>query len=288
MWMPPIPDSYDLDLIHQPNSEKEKMTMSFETIIFTKENHIALIQFNRPKALNALNNALFDELDQVLDQVEADSDIRVLVLTGAGEKAFVAGADIVELSRMTPLQGKKFSRKGQKVFSKIENLPIPAIAAVNGYALGGGSEAALACDFIYASEKAVFGLPEITLGLIPGFGGTQRLARLVGTYRAREMVFTGKNITAQQAYEYGMVNQVCAPDQLMETVMKTAALVASRGRASLRAAKEVILNGSNVDLETGCRIENDAFGLTMASEDAKEGTAAFLEKRTPQFKGTLD
>ena len=264
------------------------MTMSFETIILSKENNIALIQFNRPKALNALNNALFDELDQALDQVASDGHIRVLVLTGAGEKAFVAGADIVELSRMTPLQGKNFSRKGQKVFSKIESLPIPAIAAVNGYALGGGSEAALACDFIYASEKAVFGLPEITLGLIPGFGGTQRLARLVGTCRAREMVFTGKNITAQQAYEYGMVNQLCAPEQLMETVMKTATLIASRGRASLRAAKEVILNGSNVDLETGCRIENDAFGLTMSSEDAKEGTAAFLEKRKPEFKGTLD
>lgn len=264
------------------------MIMSFETILFTTQNNIALIQFNRPKALNALNNALFDELDQALDQVAADADIRVLVLTGAGEKAFVAGADIVELSRMTPLQGKKFSRKGQNVFSKIENLPIPAIAAVNGYALGGGSEAALACDFIYASEKAVFGLPEITLGLIPGFGGTQRLARLVGTNRAREMVFTGKNITAQQAYEFGMVNQVCAPEELMETVMKTAGVIASRGRASLRAAKEVIHNGTNVDLETGCRIENDAFGLTMSSEDAKEGTAAFLEKRKPQFKGTLD
>ncbi len=130
--------------------------------------------------MNALNNALFDELDQALDQVAADPEIRVLVLTGAGEKAFVAGADIVELSRMTPLQGKNFSRKGQKIFSKIENLPIPAIAAVNGYALGGGSEAALACDFIYASEKAMFGLPEITLGLIPGFGGTQRLARWWG------------------------------------------------------------------------------------------------------------
>jgi enoyl-CoA hydratase len=262
--------------------------MSFENILFTMENNIALIQFNRPKALNALNNALFDELDQALDQVAANPEIRVLVLTGAGGKAFVAGADIVELSRMTPLQAKYFSRKGQKVFAKIEDLPIPAIAAVNGYALGGGSEAALACDFIYASENAVFGLPEINLGLIPGFGGTQRLARLVGTNRAREMVFTGKNITAQQAFEYGMVNQVCAPEKLMETAMKTAGIIAAKGRAALRAAKEVIHNGSNADLETGCRIENDAFGLTMASEDAREGTAAFLEKRKPVFKGTLN
>lgn len=262
--------------------------MSFENIIFEVENNIALISFNRPKALNALNNALFDELDQALDMVRADADIRVLVLTGAGDKAFVAGADIVELQQMSPLQGKYFSRKGQKVFSKIEDLPIPAIAAVNGYALGGGSEAALACDFIYASEKALFGLPEINLGLIPGFGGTQRLARLVGNARANEMVFTGKNITAQQAMEYGMVNRVCAPDALMDEVMKTANLIASKGKVALRAAKEVIFNGTNVDLETGCRIENDAFGLTMASEDAKEGTSAFLEKRKPEFKGALN
>ncbi|HKJ97933.1 MAG TPA: enoyl-CoA hydratase-related protein [Desulfotignum sp.] len=262
--------------------------MSFENIILTMENNIALIQFNRPKALNALNNAMFDDLDQALDQVQADPDIRVLVLTGAGDKAFVAGADIVELSKMTPLQGKYFSRKGQKVFSKIEDLPIPAIAAVNGYALGGGSEAALACDFIYASEKAVFGLPEITLGLIPGFGGTQRLARQVGNNRAREMVFTGKNITAQQALDYGLVNQVCAPEELMDAVMKTAGNIAAKGCVALRAAKEVIHNGTNTDLETGCRIENDAFGLTMASADAKEGTAAFLEKRKPVFKGGLN
>jgi enoyl-CoA hydratase len=262
--------------------------MSFENIILTMENHIALIQFNRPKALNALNNALFDELDQALDQVRANTDIRVLVLTGAGDKAFVAGADIVELSRMTPLQGKYFSRKGQNVFAKIEDLPIPAIAAVNGYALGGGSEAALACDFIYAAENAVFGLPEINLGLIPGFGGTQRLARLVGNNRAKEMIFTGKNITAQQAREYGIVNQVCAPEDLMESVMKIAGTIAAKGRVALRAAKEVIHNGTNADLETGCRIENDAFGLTMSSVDAKEGTSAFLEKRKPVFKGMLN
>jgi enoyl-CoA hydratase len=238
--------------------------------------------------LNALNNALFDELDQALDQVRANTDIRVLVLTGAGDKAFVAGADIVELSRMTPLQGKYFSRKGQNVFAKIEDLPIPAIAAVNGYALGGGSEAALACDFIYAAENAVFGLPEINLGLIPGFGGTQRLARLVGNNRAKEMIFTGKNITAHQACEYGIVNQVCAPEDLMESVMKIAGTIAAKGRVALRAAKEVIHNGTNADLETGCRIENDAFGLTMSSVDAKEGTSAFLEKRKPVFKGMLN
>jgi enoyl-CoA hydratase len=262
--------------------------MSFENIIFTVENNIATIFFNRPKALNALNNALFDELNTALDMVRDDSSIRVLILTGAGEKAFVAGADISELSQMNPLQAKSFSRKGQKIFSKIEALPIPAIAAVNGFALGGGSEAALACDFIYASEKAVFGLPEISLGLIPGFGGTQRLARIVGNNRAKELVFTGKNIRADKALEYGIVNRVCSPESLMEEVLKTATLIASKGKVALRAAKEVIQNGTAADLETGCRIENDGFGIAMVSEDAKEGTTAFLEKRKPVFKGELN
>ncbi len=259
--------------------------MSFENIILDVKGSIATLLYNRPKALNALNNALFDELDQALDQIRDNQDIRVVIFTGAGDKAFVAGADIAELEKMNPLEAKTFSRKGQKVFSKIEALPIPAIAAVNGFALGGGSEAALACDFIYASEKAVFGLPEITLGLIPGFGGTQRLARLVGPNLAREMVFTGQMIKAQDALAYGIVNKICAPDKLMEETLKTAEIIASRGKVALRSAKEVILNGLNTDLETGCRIENDVFGLTMASEDAKEGTRAFLEKRKPVFQG---
>ncbi len=261
--------------------------MSFENIILEVENEIATIFFNRPKALNALNAALFDELDTALDMVRDNTDIRVLIFTGSGDKAFVAGADIAELNTMTPLQAKHFSRKGQLVFSKVEALPIPVIAAVNGYALGGGSEAALSCDFIYASEKAVFGLPEINLGLIPGFGGTQRLCRLVGTNRAKEMVFTGQNITAEQAHEFGIVNKVCSADALMDEVKKTAALMAKKGKVALRSAKEVIHNGSGVDLETGCRMENDGFGLTFSSEDAKEGTSAFLEKRKPVFKGEL-
>ncbi len=261
--------------------------MSFENIILEIKDSIATLSFNRPKALNALNNALFDELDIALDQIGANPDVRVLILTGAGEKAFVAGADIAELAKMTPLQGKNFSRKGQKVFSKIEALPIPAIAAVNGFALGGGSEAALACDFIYASEHALFGLPEITLGLIPGFGGTQRLARLVGINRAKEMIFTGKPIKAQEALEFGIVNKVFPHESLMEEALKTANLIATRGKVALRSAKEVIQTGLNADLETGCRVENDVFGLTMSSEDAQEGTAAFLEKRKPVFTGKL-
>ncbi len=261
--------------------------MSFENIILEVKSPVATIFFNRPKALNALNNALFDDLDIALDQVKNNTDIRVLILTGAGDKAFVAGADIAELVKMNPLEGKSFSRKGQKVFSKIEDLPIPVIAAVNGFALGGGLEAALGCDFIYASEKALFGLPEISLGLIPGFGGTQRLARRIGVNRTKELIFTGKNIKAQEAFEYGIVNKVIEHDKLMDEVLKTANLIASKGKVALRSAKEVIQNGLNTDIETGCRIENDVFGLNMSSVDAKEGTHAFLEKRKPVFKGEL-
>ncbi len=261
--------------------------MSFENIILEVNAPLATILFNRPKALNALNNALFDELDIALDQVRENTEIKVLILTGNHEKSFVAGADIAELVTMNPLEGKYFSRKGQKVFSKIEALPIPVIAAVNGFALGGGLEAAMGCDFIYASEKALFGLPEINLGLIPGFGGTQRLARLVGPNKAKEMVFTGKNISAQEALKLGIVNKICSPDTLMEEVLKTANLIASKGKVALRSAKEVIQNGLNTDLETGNRIENDVFGLTMSSPDAKEGTSAFLEKRKPEFKADL-
>lgn len=261
--------------------------MSFENIILKFDAPVATILFNRPKALNALNNALFDELDIALDNVRDNPKIKVLILTGNSDKAFVAGADISELVKMNPLEGKYFSRKGQNVFSKIEKLPIPAIAAVNGFALGGGLEAALGCDFIYASDKALFGLPEMNLGLIPGFGGTQRLARLIGPNRAKEMVFTGKILSAQQAFEFGIVNKICEHDNLMEEVLKTAHLIASKGKVALRSAKEVIQNGLNTDLETGCRIENDVFGLTMTSPDAKEGTAAFLEKRKPEFKSDL-
>ncbi|MBF0203403.1 MAG: enoyl-CoA hydratase/isomerase family protein [Desulfamplus sp.] len=262
--------------------------MAFENLIFEIENRIATLKFNRPKALNALNQALLEEFGTVLDEVEKNQEIRVLILTGAGEKAFVAGADISELAKMNPLLAKRFATKGQKLFSRLESLPIPVIAAVNGFALGGGTEVALACDFIYASEKAVFGLPEITLGLIPGFGGTQRLARLVGTNMAKELVFTGRTFSAKDAQSYGIVNKVCTPDSLMEEVMKTAMAIAAKGAVSVRAAKEAIGCGKDVDLETGCRFEADAFGLCMASKDAAEGTSAFLEKRKADFKGSFE
>jgi len=262
--------------------------MTYENIIFQLEDGIASITFNRPKALNALNNDLLEEFSRAADEISANEDIRVLILTGAGKKSFVAGADITELATFNALQGKKFAKKGQDVIGKLQELPIPVIAAVNGFALGGGNEMALACDFIYASENAKFGLPEITLGLIPGFGGTQRLSRLIGKNRAKEMIFTGKMISATEAYDIGMVNRVCSPESLMEEVMKTAKAIASRGKVSLRAAKQTINSGMDTDLLTGCNIECDAFALCMAGEDAKEGTKAFLEKRKAVFKGSLN
>ena len=261
--------------------------MAYENIIYDIQDNIALITFNRPKALNALNGALIDELSDALDHIAGNEDIKVLILTGAGDKSFVAGADITELATFNSLQAKLFSERGHTAIFKIQELPIPVIAAVNGFALGGGSEIALACDFIYAAENAKFGLPEITLGIIPGFGGTQRLPRLIGQNAAKELIFTGKMISAEEARTAGLVNRVCPADTLMEQVRKTAQSIASRGRVSLRAAKQAVNRGMNVDIVTGCQIEVEAFALCMSSPDAKEGTTAFLEKRKARFKGSF-
>jgi len=261
--------------------------MSYQNITFEVKDGIGCITFNRPKAMNALNRALMDEFSKALDEVAQNEEIRVLVLTGAGDKAFVAGADITELAEFDALQAKNLARKGQGILNKLEALAIPVVAAVNGFALGGGSEIALASDFVYASENAKFGLPEITLGIIPGYGGTQRLPRLIGKNMAKEMIYTGKMISASKAEEIGMVNKVCAPESLMDDVMKTAKNMAAKGRVSLRAAKQAISTGYNADLMTGQNVEADAFALCYTSEDAKEGTTAFVEKRKPAFTGSL-
>jgi enoyl-CoA hydratase len=249
---------------------------------------IATLTFNRPKALNALNTALLEELSNALDSINRDQTIRVLILTGSGEKAFIAGADITEIATLTPLAAKNFSQRGQEIITKLQGLAIPVIAAVNGYALGGGCEMALACDFIYASEKAVFGLPEITLGVIPGFGGTQRLPRLIGANRAKEMIFTGKHLTAAEAKDIGLVNKTFAPEELLPAVESVARTIATKGKASLCAAKQTVTQGLNADLATGLAMERDAFALCLANPDAKEGTGAFLEKRKPVFTGDLN
>lgn len=261
--------------------------MSYQTIIFEKHGSVGVIKFNRPKALNAINPDLLNETQQALDEIEKDASIRVLILTGEGEKAFVAGADIAHMVNLSPLEARRFSLKGHDLGVRLERLPIPVIACVNGFALGGGTEMALACDFIYASENAKFGQPEINLGIIPGFGGTQRLPRLVGKAIAKELCMTGGMISAQEAKDIGLVNKVFSPDKLWEETLKTAQLIASKGRVSLRAVKQCIDRGFDTDLRSGCQIEADAFGLVMASPDGKEGMSAFLEKRKPDLKGDL-
>jgi len=261
--------------------------MAYENIIYEVKEGIATITFNRPKALNALNGALLGELSAALDTIAGDEEIRVLILTGAGDKAFVAGADISELATFDSLKAKAFARKGHDIINKLQHLPIAVIAAVNGFALGGGTEISIACDFIYASENAKFGQPEINLGLIPGFGGTQRLPRLIGTNMAKELIFTGKMISAAEALQLGLANKVVAPEGLMDEVLKTAAVIASKGKVSQREAKQAVNKGMDVDLASGCGIEIDAFSLCYASPDAKEGTSAFLEKRQAEFKGGL-
>ena len=259
--------------------------MDYKNIIFQIEEQIATITFNRPKVLNALNEASLKEFSHAIDKVAGDEDIRVLILTGAGDRSFVAGADITEFLKFNALKAKIFSEMGHGIVSKLQELPIPVIGAVNGFALGGGCEVVIACDFIYASENAMFGLPEINLGIIPGFGGTQRLPRLIGKNRAKEMIFTGKMISAAEAQAMGLVNKVCLHNQLMDEVLNVAKIIVAKGKVSLRAAKQAINSGMDVDLKTGCRIEIDAFAVCLASPDAKEGTKAFLEKRPPDFKG---
>ena len=262
--------------------------MSYENIIFEKDGEIGVVKFNRPKALNAINTGVIQDLNGVLDEVEADASIRVLILTGEGDKAFVAGADISYMVNLKPLQLREFSVSLHEVGFRMEALPIPIIACVNGFALGGGTEISLACDFIYASENAKFGQPEINLGIIPGFGGTQRLPRRVGKGMAKELCMTGALISAEEAKDIGLVNKVFPADQLWEETLKTARVIASKGRFSLMAAKRCIDGGYNMDLRRACAMEMDQFALCMASPDAKEGMSAFLEKRKPEFKGGLN
>jgi enoyl-CoA hydratase len=261
--------------------------MAYQDIIFEKDGNIGIIRFNRPKALNAITENVLDELDDAVSAVEKDESIRALVLTGEGDKAFVAGADIGHLAKLSAIGLRAFSGKGQDLLFRIEGLHLPVIACVNGFALGGGLEIAMACDFIYASEDAKFGLPEINLGIFPGFGGTQRLPRIVGKALAKELSMTGGMLGADEARGAGIVNRVFPADQLWEETMKTAGAIASKGRVALKGLKDCINRGYDVDLRDGCYIERETFGLTGTSPDFKEGMEAFLEKRKPEFKGQL-
>ncbi|UCH00808.1 MAG: enoyl-CoA hydratase/isomerase family protein [Deltaproteobacteria bacterium] len=261
--------------------------MSYETITLEVEENIAIIRFNRPKVLNAINPTVIAEMKDAVEKIAADKSIKVLILTGTGERAFVSGADIAVMRDFTPLEGRAFSNQGKEVLFQLEYLPIPVIACVNGFALGGGLEVAMACDFIYAADSAKFGQPEINLGIIPGFGGTQRLARLVGKSMAKELCMTGVMITAMEAKDIGLVNKVFPGERLWEETMKVARLLASKGRASIRAVKDSIERGYDQDLRIGCYQESDAFAICLTSEDAKEGMGAFLEKRRAEFKGEL-
>ncbi len=268
-------------------SHKESIAMSYENILYEVSDGVGILTVNRPDVLNALNPETLSEIGHVVDAVRREESVRVLVITGAGEKAFVAGADISRFPELDPLQARRFAQLGQDVFASIENLPIPVIACVNGFALGGGCELALACDFIYASEKAQFGQPEINLGIMPGFGGTQRLTRLVGRARAKDLCMTGEQIGAQEAREWGMVARVMEADSLWDKTMEIASALAGKGAVALRATKQTIDRGTEADLRTGCTLELDAFSTCFASRDAKEGARAFLEKRKPSFSGSF-
>jgi enoyl-CoA hydratase len=243
---------------------------------------VTLLTLNRPDALNALDRATLIALRAAVADVAADSDVRALVLTGEG-RAFAAGADIQEMRGLSPVQAEAFSRLGHETLAAFEALPIPTIAAVNGFALGGGCELALACDWIHASEKARFGQPEVALGLIPGFGGTSRLTRRVGIAWAKQLVLTGDNIKADEALRIGLANRVFAPDDLLEQTIAAAESAAAKGPVAVALAKKVLHEGQDADSRVAHALEQNAFGLIFASEDRGEGMDAFLEKRDPSF-----
>ena len=248
------------------------------------DEQIAILTLNRPEAKNALNVAMIQGLSAVLARLKEDGAVHGILVTGAGG-SFCAGADIAEMLAMTPLEAARFAEQGQKVMFALESAGKPVIAAVGGYALGGGLELALACDFIVASRSAVFAAPEIQLGIIPGFGGTQRLARLVGKSKAKELIFSGSRIDAAEALAIGLVNAVHEEEGFLPEATALLKKICTRGLLSLRLAKEVIDAGCDVDLKNACLMERDAFALCFSTEDQKEGMGAFLEKRKPQFKG---
>jgi enoyl-CoA hydratase len=259
--------------------------MAYENILFEKKDAIARIAFNRPKVLNALNRKTIEELRDALLDARDDSSVRVLILTGAGEKSFVAGADISELAQRTPVDGKDFSLFGQSVFHLLETMGKPSICAINGFALGGGCELALSCTIRLASKTAKLGQPEVKLGIIPGYGGSQRLARLCGKGVAHELCLTGEMITAEEAQRIGLVNHTYEPAELLPATEALAKKIIANAPLAVKYAMEAIERGVEMSQEEGLFLEASLFGLSCATEDMREGTKAFLEKRKADFKG---
>lgn len=259
--------------------------MTYENITLDSDGGVATITINRPKVLNALNEQTLTELGHAFDAVESDKGVRGVLVTGAGDKAFVAGADINELAKMKAMEAKDKAYFGQQVFAKLESMGKPSVAMINGFALGGGLELALACTLRTMSAAGKLGLPEVSLGIIPGYGGTQRLSRIAGPGVAREWVLTGDMYGAEEAHRVGVVNKVFAPEELEEGTRKLLGTILSRGPVAVRLAMETIQRGQNVSQEEGEVIETDMFGLASTTEDMREGMAAFLEKRKPEFQG---
>ena len=259
--------------------------MEFKHIIYEKSEGIATITLNRPEVLNAFSKEVEDEVLQALEDIKNDENIRVVILTGAGEKAFSTGADIKAMKGINALKARELSLRGEKICTALENLEKPVIAAINGYALGGGLEVAMACDIRIASENARMGQTEINIGLIPGWGGTQRLTRLIGRTKAKELVFTGKMIDAKTAEQLGIVNMVVPADKFKETVRQFAAELAQKAPVALKVAKALINKGAEISLDAAIALEREGFGVVASTEDLQEGVSAFTEKRKPTFKG---
>jgi enoyl-CoA hydratase len=259
--------------------------VTFETLGVDRDGYVVTLTLNRPKALNALNQRMLQELSQAVDDVAADGAVRVLVITGAGDRAFAAGADILEIGALGPDGAREFARFGQEVFARIETCGKPVIAAVNGFALGGGCELAMACTFRVAAESAVFGQPEIDLGLVPGFGGTQRLSRLVGRGRALDLLLTGRRVDAAEAERIGLASRVVPAAMLREDVKALAKELAGKAPVALRYILAAVHEGADLSLDAATRIEATYFGLVSATEDMREGTRAFTEKRKAEFRG---
>ena len=254
-----------------------------EFVLYEQKGQYAIITINREKALNALNSAVLDELDKTLDSVDLDQ-VRCLILTGAGQKSFVAGADIAEMSTLTKAEGEAFGKKGNDVFRKLETFPIPVIAAVNGFALGGGCEISMSCDIRICSENAVFGQPEVGLGITPGFGGTQRLARLVGAGMAKQLIYTARNIKAPEAFRIGLVNAVYPQEELLPAAEKMAAGIAKNAPIAVRNCKKAINDGISLPIEKAVEVEENLFGDCFETEDQKYGMAFFLDKNKEKVK----